>query len=153
MNLAQPMPHLVPRRRWRRLRRRITILQSCSQPEHYVANAQDCNDNNEDINPDEIELCTAETTIAILRPTKQKLGRAFSVSRFRFMTVLAQGWIVDPAHLLMAMLKMQTIVRTTMLYFSFADEICDETDNNCDDLIDEDATDHFVVSRSRWRRF
>ena len=35
-------------------------LLSCSQPSSYVADASDCDDNDDDINPGAIETCDAE---------------------------------------------------------------------------------------------
>ncbi|MBM75838.1 MAG: hypothetical protein CMK59_10595 [Proteobacteria bacterium] len=119
----------------------LLILQACTQPENYVANAEDCNDNNEDISPDAIEFCNdrddnCDTQIDEASAS-DALSLYFDFDEDGFGSVddiirscsFVEGY-VDNA---------DDCEDNTPLISPDADEICDDIDNNCDDLIDDSS--------------
>ena len=117
-----------------------TVADVCEMPEGYVAAAGDCDDTNIDINPLAAEVCdgvdnncddlTDEGTLIVSYADVD--GDGFGDEETRTETCEVPDGNVETAG---------DCDDADELIHPDADEVCDGSDNNCDDVTDEDAID------------
>ena len=122
---------------------RDVLLDSCRQPEGYVANADDCNDNNLTINPKTEESCNGiddncdgivdniDALIASDNTWYEDADGDGYGNELVFLTACTApvGYVQQSG---------DCVDNDSSIYPS-AEELCDGIDNNCDDLVDDNC--------------
>ncbi|MEC8381221.1 MAG: MopE-related protein [Myxococcota bacterium] len=103
-------------------------LDSCAQPNGYVSNSIDCDDNNADINPNSVWYIDLD-------------GDGFGNTNFSFQQC------AQPSNYVLDNTDCNDLESST---YTGANEICDGIDNDCDGLVDDNDTDLLITNTNIW---
>ena len=119
---------MVCRQRWRRFWKQQLWARCLFTAQWLCPDADDCDDNNADINPDSVWYIDLD-------------GDGYGNSSFSFQQC------AQPSNYVLDNTDCDDLEATTYIG---ANEICDGIDNDCDNLVDDDDSDLLITNTNVW---